>query len=996
MKNISSQLVFEAYRKFKSNYYYDKSSLAIRLQIAEFEENVRNAVGSDFREKFDAYTVDLLNALNGQEDVETCIASYCAQIDCTLVPKNMERTDDKNDNIQFLSNVEPIDSITVKDVNVVIVAPIEIHILSTLWVMLIGIKLSKCIGDDNYAYLLEYKDADRKEIKPGLKLYKPYFYGYQQWRDNAHHTAKLLLQEHKNASIVSLDIQRYYYSVRVNLPLLYERIKADYHLSPNVDERLCNRLNDIMQAIHKKYAEVVSQYVPQSLCNIEGEEFPLPVGLLSSGLLANLYLADFDKKVREKLSPIYYGRYVDDMLFVMANTSLKDTTDANKFIDDLFCKKGELLQSYTEKNTDKEEDTTEESYFLIDHPNLKIQKEKLLVLHFDHHGSQATLDKFMRNIKRQRSEFRFLPNEDIVERNFEDAALTIQYQGSLNKLRSIQDLKEDKYEASTYLSQLILLSCHWDKGEKNKRLQQAQEQILSFFKGRLAIEFYALWEKVTTFFVLNGREKALTAFHNNVTKAIGKINHSDGDACVKLKKDLTNYLHIAEAMPKAMDEQVVPATSEVAIVSLLLRQAHLFRRELMMYSFLDLIKKFKDPSFDLLHTSLSELTEEELALDDESAYVMPTFVHFEALNLLNIYKNIEDGAEILPNSVIKQSKEDFWKVNHKWHDTKSAADCIGVVCDYVANKEGLRVQKRYIRIKETADSSDKLRAARKIAIANMKVDTSSLYNMIIGKTVCNPSITTQLQEIINEAHRHRCDLLIFPELSVPHEWLTTLCMQCIRCNMGIVAGLGYTCNSHKEAFNMVATILPVKIGNYTTCMVSTRVKNHYAPSEKKILEGYGFTIPKQPAVYDHFHWRQLYFTVYNCFELASIEARALFKSEIDLIIATECNKDTHYYSDIIGSWVRDIHCYLAQINTSEYGDSRIMRPSKSESRDLVIVKGGKNSTVLIEELEVSALRNFQLKGHPLQLDDKSFKPTPPEFDVDKVLKRIKDEEVYDK
>jgi hypothetical protein len=42
----------------------------------------------------------------------------------------------------------------------------------------------------------------------------------------------------------------------------------------------------------------------------------LPIGNLTSQVFGNVYMNDFDHWVKEKLSIKYYGRYVDDMIFV--------------------------------------------------------------------------------------------------------------------------------------------------------------------------------------------------------------------------------------------------------------------------------------------------------------------------------------------------------------------------------------------------------------------------------------------------------------------------------------------------------------------------------------------------------------------------------------------------------------------------------------------------------------------------------------------------------
>ena len=68
-----------------------------------------------------------------------------------------------------------------------------------------------------------------------------------------------------------------------------------------------------------------------------------------------------------------------------------------------------------------------------------------------------------------------------------------------------------------------------------------------------------------------------------------------------------------------------------------------------------------------------------------------------------------------------------------------------------------------------------------------------------------------------------------------------------------------------------------------------------------------------------------------------------------------------------------------------------MKPSKSVESRMVVVKGGQNSTVLVDDLDIEKLRAFQFKEHILQMDDESFKLTPPDFDKGNVEKRLNNE-----
>ena len=62
------------------------------------------------------------------------------------------------------------------------------------------------------------------------------------------------------------------------------------------------------------------------------------------------------------------------------------------------------------------------------------------------------------------------------------------------------------------------------------------------------------------------------------------------------------------------------------------------------------------------------------------------------------------------------------------------------------------------------------------------------------------------------------------------------------------------------------------------------------------------------------------------------------------------------------------------------------------------LKGGKNDTVLVEELNITALREFQLKYYERIKadDDNSFKPVPPDWNRAEVNKRIDNLYIFDK
>ena len=110
----------------------------------------------------------------------------------------------------------------------------------------------------------------------------------------------------------------------------------------------------------------------------------------------------------------------------------------------------------------------------------------------------------------------------------------------------------------------------------------------------------------------------------------------------------------------------------------------------------------------------------------------------------------------------------------------------------------------------------------------------------------------------------------------------------------------------------------------------------------------------------------LYFRVSNgyfaystilCYEFTDISSRAAMKSKIELLFVPQLNKDTNYFSAIVESTARDLHCFVIQANTSQYGDSRITAPYKSESKNILQIKGGETDVVMIATLNVDELKN---------------------------------------
>ena len=1024
------QKIYEAYRKLKYYYYYDNTSLFTRIRLAEFEEGLYNLSYNDFKAAFRKKTSDLMTIINDDDSGCSLLNSILDRIDYKILPKsvrkastdictNVKTDTDSSRMITFFSNHTMNEELEIGEYNIVIDAPIEIHLISTLWIMFVGRYLSKQSEGVNYAYDLFFDGFDDQQCpfsKTSLALFKPYYKGYQDWRDNAIKTAESILNKHKNATIVNLDIKRYYYNVRINLAeivnekLLIRSIIDSYDIQIPKDENkkqllgdhvfLVKRLTYILNCIHTVYTEKIRDVLPEDIKYPSNGETMLPIGLISSGLLGNIYLKEFDDRVIKRLNPDYYGRYVDDMLFVISEPSRIEMSNAQSFLDSCFVERGLL-----------EADPINNDYIIVGdtYDYLKIQQNKVIVEHFSHEGSKAALMKFKRNIQRQRSEFRFLPDEDAVNMDFNEAAFEMQYSGPIINLRNIKDFREDRFGASSYLAHKIFLS-RYDTEDSAKDKESTSEQILTFFMGSIALDFYTLWEKVFTYFIINEDVDSLNRFRDQILSAIDHCNYVETLFITsEIKAALKETLMLSIAVPLSMNLNLMQACNiDINVINKarLLRHANLFRHQYLGISGLSLTNCLSDEKVNLYSQNL-ELDKCDLEVGRSSILLHPHYIHYDDVchiktlitaSLLKDSKrdNINEGFAKVP----KESFSYYDKANNGWQNLYFAR-ANNKLKPFIAAPGVLPKNRRVKRVVFPFMIKDPYleeisSVNKRIAIANLNVDKQIIEQTALDSVNLSNSRRKDLFRIINEAIRNKCNVLVLPELSVPYQWLDLLVAESKKHNIAIIAGLTYLVNKHKYALNIVVTILPIKTRYCNnTCVIIPRVKNHYAPNEKDMLKSYGYRIPidsNSTYIYHLFHWQKTYFSVYNCYELASIEDRALLKSKVDFVIATELNRDTNFYSEIAGSWVRDIHTYLIQVNTAEFGDSRIMKPAKTEEKNMVIVKGGRNATALVEDLDIDALRKFQLPDHRAQLKKDEFKLTPPDFNHGDVKIRLKNED----
>jgi len=1024
LENITKKDIRTAYRKLKTLAYYDNNDLFLKAKIASFESESESAFKSNSNyldNKLDNIFDTLADVSKNKNNIYW--NDIINKIDFYVLPKQVKpyseyRNENKTskkiiENI-FTNNrdIEKEENYEIDSVTLFIDAPIEIHILSILWIMKIGYILDLQLDNKCYGNRLILKNSksklDKKIPTEDEGLFKPYYKQYQKWRDEGINVAKDCLNKKEDVLFINLDIKDFYYSVRIKPVEINKKIQS------GIDNKL-KFLNDLFWKLHFKYTSIIKKtgYPDDSIKKIKSDEIILPIGLHSSYILANWYLIDFDKRVNEIINPIYYSRYVDDIFIVLTNIDPNYLENENcEEIKQLKLKKINLSKNENYLlnilnpliKCDIVKDTKEYLFKISCYENLYIQPQKTLVYFFEHDSSLALLDKFIHELEKRSSEFRFLPDSELEKNGFDDEAFELIFEDSFYKIKSLKDYKENRYGISSYLSKKIYFSLR--NGIKGSK--EDANKMLKFFKGTTNLEFFRQWERLLTYFIINDHKTEYKLFIERTIDQLNKIELSkkvNGKSKLssKIEKHLKNYLIICFEITLALNPSFLGSEKEWYYIFNNLKIHGLERiknwkkfriSNMIRHNYIKIpLLNYTNINFDLslLENNFNVMNGiKGITFDKKYFKYSPRKVRFSEIAWMVIIIRLYNGEwnSFYSNNYLDESFEKYYEINYWYKRSNDFKDKlkneIYEFNDCTSYKQNNKIK---LKTQEISVNQTSILTKLNIGLANIKVEKSNSESSMLG----NPTIFgrySELAKVLNLAEEERCDMIVLPEVCVPHGLVKEIIENSWKKQRCITTGIEHW-NINDVVFNFILTVLPCNIRNVDDAVPILRLKNHYSPEEDFWIKDYKKIVPiPEPFRYHLFRWRGLYFSTYYCYELVDIEHRALFRSKIDFLLASEWNKDVNYFSNITEATSRDLHCYFIQVNTSDFGDSRITKPSKTAIKDSLRIKGGNNITLLTDCIDVKKLRKFQSKGYGQQKDDKEFKPTPANYNRNNVKVRI--------
>ncbi len=502
--------VKRAYRKLKGTVYLDKTVPFLRNRIVSFE-------GKGLDKRLES----IGKKLNGSNEAwEDFIDEILSSIRVLTFPKLVTTGEEKRNEEPILITNTPVGKVCIKKYNNFIDMSVEGHILGVLWILAIGYKIDNelietCYGNRLYENLKKEKEC---KTTSSPNLMKPYFQQYESWRDEGLKMAEDCLKEHnKNIIITMLDLTKYFYSVELDF-ITYIKLTERFIENGNKCEQ---RLNEFVFSVFYRYS---------CIFKMETKHAFLPIGFLPSNIIANYYLNEFDQNVISNLNPMYYGRYVDDIIIVSQvdkKSELLEDLDENgisgiieKTIETLHNKKIIAMEN--------------NKYYLTNYKKLEVQQEKFRFFYFDKAGSMGILDKIRKDIANNTSEFNFLPIEaGTLEKDYSNI-FKLERDDSVNKIRGINKAQIGKYELSKTIAKHLSI-CKFVDGSGNIKFMEELDKI---FDNQTILSNYTLWESVFNYYIVNNQFDRLKEF---VHKIIDSFSLKNMDETKYKKVEYENF-----------------------------------------------------------------------------------------------------------------------------------------------------------------------------------------------------------------------------------------------------------------------------------------------------------------------------------------------------------------------------------------------------------------------------------------------------------------------
>lgn len=421
--SITIEDLLVAYRKAKADCFFENTFPAA-IKFAEYEQDLLthlNALSNQL--KSDA----------GFEDNKTLLGDF------RLLPKKLSTarkpSTGENGHVHFSKPEKAVESLfrnyeITPEFRIVGDFPVDTHIISALWINMIGHQFDAKFDDSCYGARLKrilndelFTDGDERPFHiSSIGSFVPYFQPYQKWRSDGLKAIRDELEKDRDIIAVSLDLKCYYHFIDP-LAISGKDLLAALELKLTDEEKAFTKQLSKFLSNWAEGAEKFGQMVGGKRAKISGG---LVIGLTCSRIISNALLYKWDRLVMEKLSPIHYGRYVDDMFLV-----LRDTGTVSSSLDLMNLIQARMGENVISQNARKKVWEINQGENIQGNSKISLQSDKQKLFILQGRAGLDLLDSIEKEIYELSSEHRLMPSPDQLEHS--TAAKVLSAAGSVGE-----------------------------------------------------------------------------------------------------------------------------------------------------------------------------------------------------------------------------------------------------------------------------------------------------------------------------------------------------------------------------------------------------------------------------------------------------------------------------------------------------------------------------------------------------------------------------------
>ncbi|MCC8444766.1 RNA-directed DNA polymerase [Xanthomonas cannabis] len=876
------------------------------------------------------------------------------------------------------------------DFRLVMAASIEYQVISALWILKVG-HVYEASLDKNLSYgnrlrrRSSWRDAAGEGgiNKDSLGLFKPYFSAYQAWRENGLKAIRVAIDSGRSVIAATMDAKRYYHNVSPEFLL-----RADYldsisiSLSPEQYSFTRNFINSL---------NVWYKSTPDFLVRPEGA---IPVGLSASKVIANVALSEFDRRMRDSISPAYYGRYVDDIFIVVENVD--GISSSQDFFKDLAEQFGDGL------TFDSDTSITRFAPSYLSDSKVIFSPEKQKVFNLSGEFGLDLVGQIEQQIRQRSSEYKLLPVIPETTEGMLAKALLTSSDASLeaDALRKADAVSIRRLGFAMLLGDVEAHARDLNPG--------SWLRIRETFYGMVA-RYVITPTGIFDYFNYILRVVGLAVSCGDHIKAAGLI--------VKFSEVLALVVRTVDADPSKLQLMVQLYARNLFQVSL---QSSTVKGFKIVPAYLVLLRKIKKLSSiqtpAISNSPLREASNRLLFSDMGRRPYKEMWINHPATkgprsprapSDLAVQKELRLGGL---RRFIEVAERDYKKIY--WPGVAFATrpltiyEMTTVAPDLLSSPTLLRgalfalrgarsrrngaptivdVKERGAQSLLSVPSQQKERV--RVAIVSYLTELSDWHSALMGRPNRSLVRYKRFNKVINHilASDTKVDYLVFPEASVPRRWAFSASAKLAKSGVSFMAGLENE-NASGVFYNDALVALSTKWPGYNSHISYIQPKMLPAHEERKALKKVGrnlrsVAIKRARPVYKH---GEHFFGLLICSDLTNIDNRRCFQGQVDTLFTLEWNQDVNSFSSLVEAAAQDLHAYIVQVNSRQYGDSRVRAPAvETFRRDVVQVKGGDEDYFVVAPLNISEIKKF----HHSKGAKGNWKPLPIGFSMSSERKR---------